>query len=101
MTFALSLQIPNHIRFGESYALWAETLPQFLFLWSIFGYLIVCIIYKWSVDWAQVGRSPSSLLNTLIQMFLTPGVVKEGEELYSGQGAVQMGLLILAGICVP
>jgi V-type H+-transporting ATPase subunit a len=101
MTFALFLQIPNHIKFNQTYALWAETLPQFLFLWSIFGYLIFCIIYKWSVDWAQANMQPPSLLNTLIQMFLTPGFIKDGEQLYSGQGTVQMGLLILAGICVP
>jgi len=101
MTFALSMQIPNHIRFGDTYALWAETLPQFLFLWSIFGYLVFCIVYKWCIDWSQSPVSPPSLLNTLIQMFLTPGVIKEGEQLYHGQGPVQMGLLILAGVCVP
>jgi V-type H+-transporting ATPase subunit a len=101
MTFALCLQIPNHIRFGQVYALWAETLPQFIFLWSIFGYLVFCIIYKWCIDWSQSSTPPPSLLNTLIQMFLTPGVIKQDEQLFSGQGTVQLGLVIIAGICVP
>jgi V-type H+-transporting ATPase subunit a len=34
-------------------------------------------------------------------MFLTPGVIKHGEQLFSGQGNVQFGLVIIAGICVP
>lgn len=45
--------------------------------------------------------NPPSLLNTLIQMFLAPGTIKEGELLYTGQGVVQVGLLGLAALCVP
>jgi V-type H+-transporting ATPase subunit a len=101
MTFALCLQLPNHIRFKRSLDIWANFLPSMLFLQSIFGYLVVCILYKWSVDWEKSSTGPPSLLNMLIQMFLSPGTVDPATQLYRGQGFVQMVLLGLAFVCVP
>lgn len=66
MTFAICLQIPNHRRFGRNYAILAEFLPQILFMECIFGYLVLTVIYKWSVDWAAAGAEAPSLLNMLI-----------------------------------
>lgn len=99
MTFALCLQIPNHIRFKRSIDIWANFIPQVLFLESIFGYLVVCILYKWTVDWSKTDKQPPSLLNMLIDMFLSPGTVKE--PLYSGQGFLQVILVLVAVVCVP
>lgn len=39
MTFAICLQVPNHIFFGRFNSIWAEFLPQLLFMESIFGYV--------------------------------------------------------------
>jgi len=58
MTFALCLQIPNHIRFNRRIDIWTNFVPQLLFLESIFGYLVVCILYKWSVDWEKSPTPP-------------------------------------------
>jgi V-type H+-transporting ATPase subunit a len=99
MTFALCLQIPNHIHFNRPIDIWANFLPQFIFLQSIFGYLVVCVLYKWSVDWTNSPTQPPSLLNMLISMFLSPG--KVDNPLYPGQSFVQVVLLLLAAICVP
>ncbi|GAA5830204.1 hypothetical protein JCM11251_001267 [Rhodosporidiobolus azoricus] len=103
MSFAICLQVLNHLHFKRPELIWAEFLPQILFMESIFGYLVVCIIYKWSVDWEAVGRQPPNLLNMLIKMFLSPGNVDEskGELLYRGQAFVQVVLVLVALICVP
>lgn len=101
MTFALCLQVPNHVKFKRSIDIWANFVPQMIFLQSIFGYLVVCILYKWSIDWSTATTQPPSLLNMLISMFLSPGNVAPETQLYRGQSTVQIILLFLAAICVP
>ncbi|KAK7449729.1 H(+)-transporting V0 sector ATPase subunit a [Stygiomarasmius scandens] len=101
MTFALCLQMPNHIKFKRPIDIYANFVPQMIFLLSIFGYLVICILYKWSIDWSQASTQPPSLLNMLINMFLSPGTVDPAEKLYAGQSFVQVVLLLLAVICVP
>lgn len=101
MTFALCLQVPNHLKFKRYSDLYTNFIPQIVFLQSIFGYLLVCILYKWSIDWSTSSTQPPSLLNMLISMFLQPGAVDPKTQLYRGQGFVQVVLLGLAGICVP
>jgi len=101
MTFSLCLQIPNHIHFKRYIDIYANFIPQIIFLESIFGYLVVCIIYKWTVDWSKSATVPPSLLNMLIAMFLSPGTVKQEEQLYAGQSFVQVILVLLAIVCIP
>ncbi|GAA5989283.1 hypothetical protein JCM10908_001240 [Rhodotorula pacifica] len=101
MSFAICLQVLNHLHSKRLELIWAEFLPQILFMESIFGYLVVCILYKWSVDWEVAGRQPPNLLNMLIKMFLSPGSVAPDEQLYPGQAFVQVVLLLLALVCVP
>ena len=101
MTFALCLQVPNHLRFNRFSDIYTNFIPQMLFLQSIFGYLVVCILYKWSVDWTTSPTAPPSLLNMLIGMFLSPGSISSDTQLYRGQGTVQVFLLLIALVCVP
>ncbi|KAG8758836.1 H(+)-transporting V0 sector ATPase subunit a [Serendipita sp. 396] len=103
MTFAICLQLPNYLHFGENSSIWAEFVPQILFLHSIFGYLVIMIIAKWCTDWSSpsITTSPPNLLNMLIYMFLSPGTINEKEQMYAGQGFVQQLLLYIALICVP
>ncbi|KAJ3171941.1 H(+)-transporting V0 sector ATPase subunit a [Irineochytrium annulatum] len=82
MIFGISLNIVNHIHFKKPINILAETVPQLLYMISIFGYLVIMILYKWSIDWPNPSEAPV-LLNTLIYMFLAPGTVED--PLYRGQ----------------
>ncbi|KAF8487634.1 ATPase V0/A0 complex subunit [Gautieria morchelliformis] len=101
MTFAICLQVPNHLHFKRPFNIYAEFIPQILFLQSIFGYLVVCIILKWTTDWSKAPTQPPGLLNMLIYMFLSPGYVKAEERLFAGQSILQILLLLVALVCVP
>ncbi|KIW78564.1 hypothetical protein Z517_08402 [Fonsecaea pedrosoi CBS 271.37] len=101
MTYALCFSYVNARHFKSPIDVWGNFVPGMIFFQAIFGYLSFCILYKWSIDWAAEGRNPPSLLNMLIQMFLSPGNVEESEQLYSGQAGVQVFLLLIAVINVP
>lgn len=101
MTYSLCFSYINAKHFKKPIDIWGNFVPGMIFFQAIFGYLVVCIIYKWSVDWFAIGQNPPGLLNMLIYMFLQPGFIPEGEQLYSGQKQVQVGLLLLAVAQVP
>lgn len=101
MTYALCLQYVNGRHFKSKVDIWGNFVPGMLFFQSIFGYLVLTILYKWSVNWQEKGVNPPNLLNMLIFMFLSPGSVAPDEQLYPGQGTVQIFLLLIAVAQVP
>lgn len=101
MTYSLCLSFINARHFKSSIDIWGNFVPGMVFFQSIFGYLVFTIIYKWSVDWTPVHNNAPGLLNMLIYMFLQPGSVEAGQELYRGQAVVQTILLLIAVTCVP
>lgn len=101
MTYSLCLSFINARHFKSPIDIWGNFVPGMIFFQSIFGYLVFTIIFKWSFDWIKLELEAPGLLNMLIYMFLQPGNIAPGQELYRGQQVVQIILLLIAVICVP
>ncbi|KAL2759388.1 hypothetical protein ACRALDRAFT_1047240 [Sodiomyces alcalophilus JCM 7366] len=101
MTYSLILSYVNARHFKRPIEIWGNFVPGMIFFQAIFGYLVGCIFYKWSVNWNDPAnpRQPPGLLNMLIFMFLQPGTLDV--KFYSGQAGVQVFLLLLAVAQVP
>jgi len=112
MTFGIMLSLCNHIFFKDYLSIWFEFIPRLVFILCTFGYMIFMVIFKWCVEWNppecllpsnahEMICNPPNLIQTMIEMFLSPGSVASDKQLYSGQGIVQAILLVLAVFSVP
>ncbi|XP_022669236.1 V-type proton ATPase 116 kDa subunit a-like isoform X2 [Varroa jacobsoni] len=104
MTFGVVLSFYNHRFFQNRLSILCEFIPQMIFLMSIFGYLVLCILGKWMKVYENTSCAPSLLLLLInMVMFNYP---KESSNcltkpFYPGQQIVQTLLVLAAFICVP
>lgn len=100
----------NYVHHNHLYGIWAEFIPQALFLFGVFGYLCGMIVAKWCMVFPSIlledgtlQPTDPSILVSLVNMFLNPGVVdyKSKTILYEGQAKVQNIIVCVALICIP
>jgi V-type H+-transporting ATPase subunit a len=109
MMLGIFISLFNARFFKKPLNIYFEFIPQVIFMMCTFGYMVILIIYKWSINW-RGGGAPSYLgtypapmiLNLMIKMFLSPQVPPPQEYyIYNYQGEVQIILIVLAVISIP
>ncbi|KAJ6409803.1 hypothetical protein OIU84_009318 [Salix udensis] len=95
MNLGIILSYFNAIYFKNSLNIWFQFIPQLIFLNSLFGYLSLLIIVKWSTG------SQADLYHVMIYMFLSPTDELGENQLFPRQKTVQLVLLLLALVSVP
>ncbi|XP_061554212.1 V-type proton ATPase 116 kDa subunit a 2 [Phycodurus eques] len=99
MTFGVVLSVFNHLHFQQKYDVYLLFLPELLFLFCLFGYLIFMIVYKWLAFSARDSNQAPSILIHFISMFVMQG--KDIVPLYPGQTGLQFFLLAIAMLSAP
>ncbi len=101
MIFGICLGALNDLYFKDRLAIFFEFIPRLIFILATFGYMVFIILLKACKDWNFPGASPPLLIQTMINMFLSPGSVPSEDELYAGQSVIQAVLLLAAVFSVP
>ncbi|KAL8115631.1 V-type proton ATPase subunit a1 [Apium graveolens] len=81
--------------FSNSLDIKYQFVPQMIFLNSLFGYLSLLILIKWCTG------SQADLYHVMIYMFLSPFDNLGDNQLFWGQGVIQVILLLAALVAVP
>ncbi|XP_075489997.1 V-type proton ATPase subunit a1-like isoform X1 [Primulina tabacum] len=95
MNLGIILSYFNARYFSNSLDIKYQFVPQMIFLNGLFGYLSLLIIIKWCTG------SQADLYHVMIYMFLSPFEDLGENQLFRGQGVLQVILLLLAIIAVP
>ena len=102
----------NSIYFGGILEFCFEFIPQIVFMLALFGYMIVMIFIKWSIDWTGRSDHAPSLISQLMNIVLKlgnlvtirVGDVEEPLPLW-GDGTSQILInrivLVVAVLCIP
>ena len=98
MLGGLLLSLLNHIHHKKWRHVLFGFIPEFVFLTCTFGYMSLLIIIKWCKRWDNTNHAPS-LLETMTNFFLAPGVVTQ--PLFHGQAVLQVFLLLISFAMVP
>lgn len=107
MLLGICLSYGNARFFQKPLDVWYIFVPQMVFINSIFGYLCILILLKWSINYdAPVCRAdpncvPPDLKAILISMIMQPGTLDPKLKMFAGQEFIQTILLSAALVSVP
>uniref|UniRef100_A0A8C5GSW5 V-type proton ATPase subunit a n=1 Tax=Gouania willdenowi TaxID=441366 RepID=A0A8C5GSW5_GOUWI len=101
MLFGVSLSLFNHLYFKKPLNIFLGFIPEIVFMFSLFGYLVLLVFYKWTAYDAFTSKDAPSLLIHFINMCLFNYSDSTNKFLYSGQMGIQVLLVLIALACVP
>lgn len=109
MSVGIVMSLMNHLYRKDKLSIYTEFVPQILLLYSMFGYLSLLIILKWTLG-TVAQPITADLYHILIYMFLSPGNVDcptpDGPQcpenkIFAGQGFIQVILVLIILVTVP
>jgi V-type H+-transporting ATPase subunit a len=110
MLSGVSLSLYNYRYFKDRLSIYCDFIPQVIFLVFLFFYMVLLMFIKWvsygpQNDFADSPACAPSILITFINMVLFKDAAALDNcntvYMFSGQGAVQKFLVIVALLCVP
>lgn len=109
MFFGMFLQLINHIHRKSVYSIIVTWIPQVLYLFPFFGYMVFIIIRKWTIDFDRdsyytdpdVRENGVNLIQVLIGMILSFGKKETDLDLYDGCFKVQTVIVVIFFISIP
>ena len=105
MLLGIGIKGINFLNIRKYNAFIFEFIPQFLFMFILFGYLIYMIYYKWGTDYDEDTSQAPSLLTIMINMAVKFGSV-EGNPLFNSfmgfsQETLNVLILIFCMLLIP
>lgn len=103
MMLGIVLSAYNAVYFRRYIDIATGFIPQIIFLTVMFGNLCAMILIKWSIDWAGTRGTvtPPSLLQQMINIFLSGGNTDPATQLYHNQHVVEAAVRTIAILCIP
>lgn len=103
MCCGIILKGTNELYFGNILSFILEFIPQLLFMFFLFGYMILMIFIKWSINWELEPTNPPSLITLMVNILIKKGSVS-GQPLWgdeTSQEQFHFGILILCIVLFP
>ena len=105
MLLGIGIRGVNNYKSKKYNAFIFEFIPQFLFMFILFGYLIYMIFYKWGTDYDDDTSKAPSLLTIMINMAVKFGYV-EGTPLFNSlfgmsQETINVLIIVICLLLVP
>ena len=105
MLFGLILKGLNCIYFKDYLDLFFVFFPQFIFMFVLFGYLILLIYIKWSTDWSNDTSKAPSIISQFFLIFFSnlnigPLNDKQNFLFFDSQKSIHFYILIICISCI-